>query len=144
MAVLKFLAQGEPDAAYLHGAAAEAALREIGVECGRLPLQAAPVSSMPQLTYARELLALQRRFGGGRIERVRSRVRHDPRTEAVAQMDDEVCVVLEGALRYGLHTRSQQALLSVEAGEWVALPRGLQRTCVTVAEPALDLLRLHA
>lgn len=49
----------------------------------------------------------------------------------------------EGRLHFALHAGDHGASLSVEAGEWVALPRGLARSALPVGRPALDVLRLH-
>ena len=126
---------------------AQRSLRALGIESGRWALRPDAVSSLPQITYARELLALQHRFGSARVERARQRTGRVPSPEPTGEHDHaeaELRVVLEGRLHYVLRTPGAWTSLRLDAGDWVLLPAGLPHTVVAVGEPRLDMLRLHS
>jgi 1,2-dihydroxy-3-keto-5-methylthiopentene dioxygenase len=143
----------------VNGIAAQHALRELGIASGRWALQAQPVSRTPQLTYARELQALQQRCASVLTDRVRERPhaqRGDPRQQLSAGWPDtrdehahgdaEVRVVLAGSARWLLRAPSAGLWLAVvaEAGDWLALPAGTPHTFEASASQGVDLLRLFA
>ncbi|MET0208839.1 MAG: hypothetical protein ABW220_07330, partial [Burkholderiaceae bacterium] len=113
-----------------------------GVECGTWPLRDAGISSAPQLTYARELLALQRRFGDRRIQRLRAGRRALPQSD-LASDDDGLCIVLQGAIDICIETEGRSLTVQVDAGEWIALPRSGRRSVHPRKDRPCELLRLH-
>lgn len=142
---------------YLGADDAPAALRALDVQTGRWALRAQPVSSMPQLTYARELHALQRRFGSVLTDRVRGRPqllrRHGDGGESWPELadehthhDDEVRVVLQGAARFLVRApmAGGWALIDCLPGDWVALPAGLPHAFEAEPTQGVDMLRLFA
>jgi hypothetical protein len=95
---------GNPQRAGVHGAQAEDLLWSAGVDCGRWAPRLDAVSSVPQLSYARELLALQRRFGTVMTQRRRVPA-HRPWEEPAhvhVHDDVELRVVVQGVLRLSL------------------------------------------
>lgn len=121
---------------------ASRALRAMGFECGRWSPPGGPISSAPQLTYARELIDLERRFGSRRIEW--ARIRAIGRQCSLSLRDDEVCVVLERRLNIMLPLFMGRGFVRLDAGEWLALSSGQGRTLLALGESGLQLLRLHA
>jgi 1,2-dihydroxy-3-keto-5-methylthiopentene dioxygenase len=132
---------------------APAKLAELGIEFGRWELADRAVSSLPQLTYARELNALQRRYGALRTDRVRwrhgqthadvAKTWPEPSDEHVHE-EREVRVVLEGSVRFIVRAPALGGYASVrcEAGDWIALPAGVAHACQPAAGRAADMLRL--
>jgi mannose-6-phosphate isomerase-like protein (cupin superfamily) len=121
-------------------------LRTLGVESGRWSLRSDPISSVPQLTYARDLLALQRRFGSARVERILLWAGRGSAVEPSGEhehTEPELRVVLQGRLHYVLRVSQAWISLRVAAGEWVLLPAGLAHAVMAVGEPRLEMLRLH-
>jgi 1,2-dihydroxy-3-keto-5-methylthiopentene dioxygenase len=136
---------------------APAALRALDVQTGRWALQQRPVSSTPQLTYARELHALQRRYGTVLTDRLRARPlllrRHAVGHESWPELpdehthgDDEVRVVLEGGARFVLRAPGAGgwAVIECAAGDWVALPAGLPHAFKSSPAHGVDMLRLFS
>jgi cupin superfamily acireductone dioxygenase involved in methionine salvage len=136
---------------------APAALRALDVQTGSWVVRTQPVSSMPQLTYARELNALQRRFGSVLIDRVRGRPsglrRHGDSGEAWPELpeehvhqDDEVRVVLAGIARFVVSAPAVGgwAVIECSPGDWVALPSGLPHAFAADPVPGVDMLRLFS
>jgi cupin superfamily acireductone dioxygenase involved in methionine salvage len=132
------------------GAEAQARLQHLGIESGRWVLRQQPVSSTPQLTYARELQALQRRLGAVRTDRVRtlpSRRAEVPAldaTEVHLHADVEARVVLEGHVRFVIATGigGGWAAVDCKSGDWIVLPEGLPHLLQPSLDRPLDLLRL--
>lgn len=132
---------------------ASASVAALGIEVGRWELAEKPVSSLPQLTYARELNALQQRYGASRTDRVRWRHGQthadvakswpEPGEEHVHE-EREVRVVLEGRVRFIVRAPALGGFASVscEAGDWIALPAGVAHACQPSAGRAADMLRL--
>lgn len=158
MAYVTFL---EPSATQLQDAPdPAAALRELGIEVGGFALHSTPVSSTPQLTYARELNALQRRYNAVMTDRVRERPapphplpRRQTAEAALAwpepgdehtHDDLEVRVVLEGHVRFVMRRGSGWLALVCEPGAWVALPAGLPHALQASPHAGVDLLRLFS
>ncbi len=117
-------------------------MRAMGVECGRGCAPDGPISNAPQLTHARELIGLQKRFGSRRIEWVRTQAGRRP--VDLALWADEVCVVFEGRLNLSMPVFMGRGSLSLDAGEWLARPSNPARALLARAEPGLQRLRLHA
>jgi len=139
----------------LAGSAAAQLLRTLGIEAGAWALRAQPLSSVPWLTYARELQAMQRRFGSLRTDRLRRRGAMTPRDtaglpkwpepDAAHSHDDlELRVVLDGAARFVVHAPAAGGWVAVdgEAGDWVALPPGLVHAFFDDAARGIDMLRI--
>jgi 1,2-dihydroxy-3-keto-5-methylthiopentene dioxygenase len=116
------------------------------------------VSSAPQLTYARELYALQDHVGSVLTDRVRQRPGAqggDPRDHHRLAWPDqrhehthgapEVRVLLSGQARYVLRAPvlGGWAVLVCEPGDWLALPAGLPHSFEASPTQGVDLLRLH-
>lgn len=133
--------------------AADDALNGLGVEVGRWALRSQPVSSTPQLTYARELRALQERFATVRTDRLcwperRPRFAGPPGDVEISEMhrhdDAEVRVVLDGRARFVLGCRGGWTAIDCVPGDWVALPAGLPHVLQTWPGETVDMLRLFA
>lgn len=107
------------------GDAAHALLRAAGAASGSWAAPRSEVSALPQLNHARELLALQRRFGSALTLR-RRHLSPQGREEHVHD-EAELRVVLGGTLRLRLRTDGAGGVLSVmlQPLDWVALPAGL-------------------
>ncbi len=132
-------------------------LWRLGIEAGAWPLKERPLSGTPQLTCARELNALQRRFGAVLTDRLRRRGGAAPRDAAGlppwpessdehTHDDHEVRVVLGGSARFVLRApgASGWAAVDCEAGDWVALPAGLPHAFIEDAGRGVDMLRLFS
>jgi hypothetical protein len=135
------------------------ALRGLGIEAGHFDRHAAPLSSTPMLSHARELLALQRRFDTVMIDHVRQRPRQGgkpfppvadsrlswPEPEHEHRHDDlEVRLLLDGSLRYLLRLSDGFAAVIFQPGTWFALPAGMAHTAQSNAHTGVDLLRLFS
>jgi 1,2-dihydroxy-3-keto-5-methylthiopentene dioxygenase len=153
MQLLSVIPSAPPAMAVHRHVAPEPGLAAHGIACGRWPLSQVAVSTTPQLAYARELLALQRRFGIAMIDRVKGRPGPTQRRadrawqesdELHVHDDLELRVVLRGRLRFLVRSGHAGGWLAIdcEAGDWVALPAGLPHTVVVDAE--LDMLRLFS
>ncbi len=141
------------------GEQAAAALAALGIEWGRWPLQVRPVSGTPLLSYARELLVLQRRFASVATDRVhqqRGERRGHPRAARSptwpevrvvhTHHDVEVRVLLSGTVRYLLPATTVNSWWAVqfEAGDWWSLPAGLPHRFEADPDRPLDMLRLFS
>ena len=134
------------------GPEAQLALASFGIQTGRWAQPVQRVSTQPQLTFAREWGALQRRFGTVLTDRVQLRpgprgalLWPEPAGEHVHD-DCEVRVVLEGRALFVVRAPFSGRTIAVlaEAGDWVALPAGLPHALDTGREPRLDMLRLFS
>jgi len=151
---------GQALAGTRYGDEAQAALRALGVECGRFERPAAaPESATPMLTHARVLLDLQRRFDTVMTDHVRQRPWRGsqpwppaadhrlswPEPEHEHRHDDhELRLVLDGRLRVLLRQPTGFSAATFEAGAWLALPAGLAHTAQASASTGVDLLRLFS
>jgi 1,2-dihydroxy-3-keto-5-methylthiopentene dioxygenase len=136
-----------------------AALRALDVLTGRWALRTQPVSNLPQLTYARELHALQRRFATVLTDRVHTRpavwrgggnglrgsAAPDVPDEHIHR-DDEVRVLLQGRARFVVRAPvvGGWAVIDCSPGDWVALPAGLPHAFESDPAQGVDMLRLFA
>lgn len=137
---------GNPQRAGVHGAQAEDLLWSAGVDCGRWAPRLDAVSSVPQLSYARELLALQRRFGTVMTQRRRVPA-HRPWEEPAhvhVHDDVELRVVVQGVLRLSLGAMTLGGWLQVElsACEWVSVPPHLPHAAAPHPAHGVDLICL--
>jgi hypothetical protein len=142
-------AQGQTQRERIEGPQAEDLLWAAGVQCGRWAPRIHAVSSLPQLTYARELLALQRRYAAVLTQRSRiAALRRGgaPAHEGLHVHDDvELRAVLQGALRLRLPAPTLGAWLAVTLHpcEWVALPAGLPHEGQPDVAHGVDMLCLY-
>lgn len=132
-----------------------AELRRLGIETGRWALQAQPVSATPQLAYAREVHALERRFGTVMTDRLRWPHRR-PRLEAAwpepesadihVHDDIEARMLLAGQARYIVATGAHDgwALIHCVPGDWIVLPAGLPHALLPSHDAPADMLRLFS
>ncbi|OYT97942.1 MAG: hypothetical protein CFE40_13715 [Burkholderiales bacterium PBB1] len=130
-----------------------AELAALGIELGRWVPAAKPVSSLPQLTYARELDALQCRVGATRTDRVHwrygqthadaARSWREPRDEHT-HGEPEVRVVLQGHVDFRVRVPGgdEVAHLFCGAGTWIVLPADLPHTCRPASSSVVEMLRL--
>lgn len=130
-----------------------AELVALGLALGRWVPAAKPVSSLPQLTYARELDALQCRVGATRTDRVHwrhgqtradvARSWREPRDEHT-HSDPEVRVVLQGQVdfRVRMPGRDEVAHIACGPGTWIVLPAGVAHICRPASAAAVEMLRL--
>lgn len=130
-----------------------AALVALGLELGRWVPAARPVSSLPQLTYARELDALQCRVGATRTDRVHwrhgqtradaARSWREPRDEH-SHSDAEVRVVLQGQVDFRVRVPGRDDVVHIACGPgtWIVLPAGVSHACRPASGPAVEMLRL--
>jgi hypothetical protein len=157
---------GQPIGPVATGMAALRALADAGIDAGRWALQSQPVSSAPQLSYARELHALQRRFSTVMTDRVRHRPGpagglRGPRgaqssspsglswlepSNAHVHPEPEVRVFLDGRVLLRVLAGSDGGWLSIacEPGDWLALPSGLPHVMQLGRGEGLDMLRLFS
>lgn len=142
---------GQPTDDHSDPADIQRVLHAMGIEAGRWSLRRTPLSATPLLTYARELCALERRFGTVRTDVAHLRpsaAQNAPRwLETVDEHvhdDVEVRVVLQGQLLYTVRmpTRSGWAALLMGPGDWLALPAGVPHAVDAGPRPHVDLLRL--
>jgi 1,2-dihydroxy-3-keto-5-methylthiopentene dioxygenase len=145
-----------------HPADVPAALWTLGIPSGRWALREAPVSATPQLAYASQLLALQRRFASVMTDHVRVPPRPErgggpARRGAAADDwaetphehthdDVELRVVLRGQARVLVRAPAVGgwAELLCEAGDWLALPPGLPHVLQPSPAQGLEMLRLFS
>jgi hypothetical protein len=131
----------------VQGLAAEDLLWAVGVESGSWAPHLNAVSSVPQLTYARELLALQRRFGHVMTHRRRLPAGRtvDESPELHIHDDLELRVVVQGLLRMSVSALTLGGWLQVELGacEWVAVPGQLPHSAAADVARGVDLLCLY-
>lgn len=141
--------QGQPLRSRVENASAEDLLWAAGVQCGHWAPRIHAVSSLPQLTYARELLGLQQRYATvvTQRSRVASVQRGGARTQEALHVHDDVelRVVLQGVLRLRLPAPTLGAWLDVALHpcEWVALPAGLPHESRADAVHGVDMLCLY-
>jgi 1,2-dihydroxy-3-keto-5-methylthiopentene dioxygenase len=144
------------------GCAATQALSDLGIASGRWILHSQPVSSTPQLSYARELRVLQSRFSAVMTDRVRQRpdlrgVRSHKGREALTlswpepphehvHAEPEVRIVLEGRATFVVRDEPRRGWLSItcEPGDWLALPAGLPHVLQVSRIEGVDMLRLYS
>jgi 1,2-dihydroxy-3-keto-5-methylthiopentene dioxygenase len=142
--------------------AAAQALSDLGILSGRWILHSQPVSSTPQLSYARELRALQSRFSAVMTDRVRQRpdlrgARRQKGREVAAlswpepphehvHAEPEVRIVLDGRATFLVRDESGCGWLSIscEPGDWLALPAGLPHLLQVSRSEGVDMLRLYS
>lgn len=130
-----------------------AAWMALGVELGRWTPAARPVSSLPYLTYARELDALQCRIGATRTDRVHwrhgqtradaARSWPEPREEHT-HTEAEVRVVVQGEVEFRVRVpgSDEVAQLVCGPGTWIVLPAGVSHACRPASASAVEMLRL--
>lgn len=130
-----------------------AALVALGLERGRWASAAKPVSSLPHLTYARELDALQCRVGATRTDRVHwrhgqtradaARSWPEPRDEH-AHAEPEVRVVVQGEVEFRVRVpgSDEVAHLLCGPGTWIVLPAGVSHACRPASASVVEMLRL--
>ena len=154
---------GRPTGPWLAAARARQGLASIGIHTGRLRPPDRPLSRVPQLTYARELADLRRRFNIAMTYRTWQRA--DALADALSESadtlprstepgfghthdDHEVRVVLQGQLAYLVPASALHGWAAVVAGPgtWLALPPGLPHALKVVSDPdgALDVLSLYS
>jgi cupin superfamily acireductone dioxygenase involved in methionine salvage len=123
----------------------DTALRVLGIAGGRLASRASSVSSLPQLNHARDLLALQKRFGTLRTDRVQACRQLLACGQLHVHDDIELRVLIAGRLRVTVQGWGSDDLLSIDCGpgDWLALPAGLPHR-VALQSSELDLLRLFS
>lgn len=138
-------------AAAIEGLPAE--LVDLGVEVGHWALAANPVSSLPHLTYARDLDALQCRVGATRTDRVHwrhgqtradaARSWREPRDEHT-HSESEVRVVLQGQVDFRVRVPGDDDVAHILCGPgtWIVLPAGVLHTCRPTSASAVEMLRL--
>jgi cupin superfamily acireductone dioxygenase involved in methionine salvage len=128
-------------------------LRHLAIETGCWTLQPNPVSSTPQLTYARELQQLQRRYGAVLIDRLRLPGRRPPPAGGNADLetadtpvhdDLEMRVVLAGQARFAIAAGAAGgwSVIGCAPGDWIVLPAGLPHALLPEQGAPLDLLRM--
>ena len=130
-----------------------AELVALGLEVGHWERAAKPVSSLPQLTYARELDALQCQVGATRTDCVHwrhgqtradaARSWREPRDEHT-HSEPEVRVVLQGEVDFRVRVPGgdEVAHILCAAGTWIVLPAGVPHTCRPASSSAVEMLRL--
>lgn len=123
----------------------------LGIARGRWVLRPNPVSAMAQLTYARELHALEQRWAIVCSDRLlwplprRHPGQPEPEPDALHVHDDaELRVVLAGQARYVVVDGDTPLLLDVGPGDWIRLPAGLPHRLLPRPGDRLDLLRLFS
>ena len=140
-----------PEAAAFERLPAE--LVALGLEVGHWERALKPVSSLPQLTYARELDALQCQVGANRTDCVHwrhgqtradaARSWREPRDEHT-HSEAEVRVVLQGQVDFRVRVPGgdEVAHILCDAGTWIVLPAGVPHTCRPASSSAVEMLRL--
>lgn len=130
-----------------------AALVSLGLEMGRWAPAAKPVSSLPHLTYARDLDALQCRVGATRTDRVHwrhgqtradaARSWPEPREEHT-HTEPEVRVVVQGEVDFRVRVPGSEEVAHIVCGPgtWILLPAGVPHACRPVSASAVEMLRL--
>jgi mannose-6-phosphate isomerase-like protein (cupin superfamily) len=131
----------------VQGVAAEDLLWAVGVESGGWAPHPNAVSSVPQLAYARELLALQKRFGHVMTQRRRLPAGRTGDEPPQLHMHDEleIRVVVQGVLRMSVSALTLGGWLQVEVGacEWVAVPAQVPHSAAADLARGVDLLCLY-
>ena len=149
---------GRPLGAWLDTPAARRVLSRLGIDSGRLAPPERPLSRLPQLTYARELADLRRRFNTAMTYRTWRRaddpmaVLGEPAGRSARSSepefghthdDHELRVVLQGQLIYFVPAPAPAlpgwAAVVAGPGSWIALPPGLPHTLEAVPAPELGL-----
>ncbi len=125
----------------------------LGVEVGHWALATNPVSSLPHLTYARDLDALQCRVGATRTDRVHwrhgqtradaARTWREPRDEHV-HSEPEVRVVVQGQIDFRVRVPGGDDVAHILCGPgtWIVLPAGVLHACRPTSASAVEMLRL--